>query len=138
MYTYCLNNPVLWTDYSGTMATGSCETYYSDGSVYGSLGIYSELRNAARGLGYEVHHLLERRFHSQISGWTEMLPSTNKMPGVVISKEEHRQITNAWRKAYPYGQKVDIPLSEIKAFYRYEYTRIGKGEWADLLDMFLE
>ena len=138
MYTYCLNNPVLWTDYSGTMATGSCETYYSDGSVYGSLGIYSELRNAARGLGYEVHHLLERRFHSQISGWTEMLPSTNKMPGVVISKEEHRQITNAWRKVYPYGQRVDIPLSEIKAFYRYEYTRIGKGEWADLLDMFLE
>ena len=67
-----------------------------------------------------------------------MLPSTNKMPGVVISKEEHRQITNAWRKAYPYGQKVDIPLSEIKAFYRYEYTRIGKGEWADLLDMFLK
>lgn len=48
------------------------------------------------GSGLEVHHLIEKRFAKQM-GMKEV-----DMPSIVLTKDEHRQFTAAWREAIGY------------------------------------
>ena len=49
------------------------------------------------GSGLEVHHLIEKRFAKQI-GMKEV-----DMPSIVLTKDEHKQFTAAWREAIGYN-----------------------------------
>ena len=48
------------------------------------------------GSGLEVHHLVEKRFASKL-GIKE-----SDMPSIVLTKEEHKKFTEAWKKAIGY------------------------------------
>ena len=50
------------------------------------------------GSGLEVHHLIEKRFAKQM-GMKEV-----DMPSIVLTKDEHKQFTAAWRKAIGYDK----------------------------------
>ena len=50
------------------------------------------------GSGLEVHHLIEKRFAKQM-GMKEA-----DMPSIVLTKDEHRQFTAAWREAIGYDK----------------------------------
>ena len=50
------------------------------------------------GSGLEVHHLIEKRFAKQM-GMKEV-----DMPSIVLTKDEHRQFTAAWREAIGYDK----------------------------------
>ena len=68
---------------------------------------YNALRKAilekvGKGSGLEVHHLLEKRFRK----FFKPPPSAGSMIAMVLTKAEHRVFTNAWRTAFPYGQKI--------------------------------
>ncbi|WP_191018208.1 hypothetical protein [Treponema zioleckii] len=68
----------------------------------GKYGIhtYSELRQTlGTGSGLQVHHIIEQRF-AKLLGITD----TTLMKSVVLTPEEHRKFTNAWRALIPYGE----------------------------------
>lgn len=48
------------------------------------------------GSGLEVHHLIEKRFAKHM-GMKEA-----DMPSIVLTKDEHRQFTSAWREVIGY------------------------------------
>ena len=65
------------------------------------VGSYKDLKKSVEatygtGSGLEVHHLIEKRFAKQM-GMKE-----SDMPSIVLTKEEHRQFTNAWSKLIGY------------------------------------
>jgi hypothetical protein len=112
-YTYVDNNPVNANDPSGLcgpaipVCIAAAEAIGPEAAVavalqaariteYGILA-YNKLRPAILGLGLEAHHLLEQRFATIL----EM--KGKDMLSVAISKGEHQALTNAWRKAIPYG-----------------------------------
>ena len=51
-----------------------------------------------KGLGYEVHHLFEKRFAGILG------EKARNMLSIVIKKGEHQTITNKWRELIPYGK----------------------------------
>ncbi len=70
-----------------------------------SIDTYRNLRKVTKGTGNEVHHILEKRFVSQLD---LDIDNTADMLSTVLSKSEHRTYTNAWRKLMPYGNIYDI------------------------------
>ena len=72
-------------------------------NLCGDTGKYSSLRRDSSNKGYEVHHILEKRFRA----FTDY--STNgSMPSIVLDKSQHRIYTNAWRKEVPYASSYDL------------------------------
>ena len=82
-----------------------------------------------KGSGLEVHHLIEKRFASKL-GLKE-----DDMPSIVLTKEEHKKFTAAWREEIAYSNskngtttttatKEDI-LNAAKKIYK-DYTEIFK------------
>lgn len=59
------------------------------------------LKKVGTGSGLEVHHLFEKRLREAF----EKVPKAEDMLAMVLTKEEHRVFTNAWREAIPYGTK---------------------------------
>ena len=69
----------------------------------GEFGVdsYRTLRNAVtktfgKNSGLEVHHLIEQRFSKALG------LDPNKMPSVVLTKEEHKMFTKRWREVIGY------------------------------------
>ena len=60
------------------------------------------------GSGLEVHHLIEKRFAKQM-GMKEV-----DMPSIVLTKDEHKQFTAAWREAIGY-EKSGKQITTAKA-----------------------
>ncbi len=58
---------------------------------------YKELRQISKGLGVDVHHLIEKRFASLMG------QAPREMSSMIVTKAEHQAITNAFREAIPYG-----------------------------------
>lgn len=92
--------------YSGAWAVTSLYTWLTGGDPYGGLqhaeewGIdtYNNLKSAMpTGTGLEKHHIIEQRLASVVG------QKAGDMLSVVVSPEEHRVFTNAWRKAIEYG-----------------------------------
>jgi hypothetical protein len=59
-------------------------------------------RGVRQGAGLEVHHLIEQRFAEKLG-----LNPAN-IPSVVLTREEHRVFTNAWRKAIGYRDDPNL------------------------------
>lgn len=79
-----------------------------------------ELKAATKGkakdLGIEVHHLIEKRF----AGILEGTKNTKEYSSAVLTKAEHLEFTNAWRKAIPYGTTTDAKTVRKAAENIYE------------------
>lgn len=73
---------------------------FSKASEYG-IQSYKDLDKLTKGSrkaqGIEIHHLIEQRF----AGLLGQTPGD--MASIVLTIEEHRGFTNAWRQAIPYG-----------------------------------
>lgn len=88
--------------------------------------------NATYGTGseLEVHHLIEKRFAEQM-GMKE-----TDMPSIVLTKDEHRQFTAAWREAIGYeksGKQITTTtatrekiLEEARNIYK-DYPELFKA-----------
>ena len=72
-----------------------------------AIDTYRNLRKVTKGTGSEVHHILEKRFVSQLN---LDIDNTGDMLSTVLSKNEHRGYTNAWRKLMPYGNVYDMQI----------------------------
>ena len=55
-----------------------------------------------KGSGLEVHHLIEQRFASKL-GIKEA-----DIPSIVLTKDEHRKFTNAWKDKIGYNGLIWI------------------------------
>ncbi|MEL6942330.1 MAG: RHS repeat-associated core domain-containing protein, partial [Bacteroidota bacterium] len=68
----------------------------------GRFGIdtYNNLRKKTKGknLGVQVHHLFEKRFASTLN------QKQGDMLSIVLTPDEHKVFTKAWRNAIPYGK----------------------------------
>jgi hypothetical protein len=72
-------------------------------NLEGTLGPYNQLREMIKGIpGLEVHHLIEFRFHS--AGGELARYNWYNAPSVIVSKTEHRALTNSFRAHFPYGK----------------------------------
>lgn len=56
-------------------------------------------------------------------------------PSVIVSKAEHRALTNSFRTYFPYGKTnySSMESSGILSFFKYEYSNGGKPAWADYI-----
>lgn len=66
-------------------------------------GSYRDLRKAFRGTGFEIHHIIEKRFIDIIPSH----PSVRNMISVALTPAEHQIYTNRWRTVMSYGGKWD-------------------------------
>lgn len=68
------------------------------------IGKYSKMRKLTRGKGgaEQAHHLVEKRFQYKFT------TANKEWDSVVLTREEHQEVTNAWRRAIPYGKKVSV------------------------------
>ena len=82
-----------------------------------------------KGSDLEVHHLIEKRFASKL-GLKE-----DDIPSIVLTKEEHKKFTAAWREAIGYNRSgadittddatKEVILNAAKKIYK-DYTEIFK------------
>ena len=103
-------------------------------NLEGTLGPYNQLRKMTKGIPeLEVHHLIEFRFCS--AGGELARYNRYNAPAVIVSKANHRALTNAFRTKFPYG-KTDYSSMEssgILSFFKNEYSNGGKPEWVDYI-----
>ena len=73
---------------------------YGDLTEAGNYGIkaYSALKDELTGTGLEAHHIVEQRF---LGGQNI---NTKTALSVAVTKAEHQQFTNNWRRYFPYGR----------------------------------
>ncbi len=89
---------------------------------------YDELVAAAKGLGAEVHHLIEKRFAN------EMGQNSGGMLSVVLTPAEHQAFTNAWRKRFPYeGELGHIPYDTLTPQQIQDAARKIYAEFPEIL-----
>ena len=136
VFAYCLNNPLAYADENGTIPTPKFGSYVDTNTgeqVY--IGRYHSLRYQLKGQGYEIHHIVEKRFLDIYSELERFYPSSNDIPCVALRHEVHADVTASFRKFYPYGAGVDNGRSfaDFKAFIRNEYGG-RSGELLLLLD----
>ena len=67
----------------------------------GDLGPYNQLKSSGAGKGYEVHHIVEKRFAKTLG------VSKSQMPSVVLDHTTHANYTKLWREYLPYGRKYE-------------------------------
>lgn len=78
--------------------------------------------------GLEVHHLIEKRFAKQM-GMKEA-----DMPSIVLTKDEHKQFTAAWREAIGYNNMhSDNVTSSVTRDYILEAARTIYKDYPELL-----
>ncbi len=69
---------------------------------------YDELAAATKGMGVEVHHLIEKRFH-EVMG-----QERGEMLSIVLTPTEHQKFTNAWHAHFPrLREAAHIPYNEL-------------------------
>ena len=66
---------------------------------------YRRLKQANKGSGLEVHHIVEKRFHD-LFGYVDK--KGRSMPSIALSPEDHQVYTNAWRELVEYGKEASI------------------------------
>jgi len=89
----------------------------------GDLGIFSKLKSSGAGKGFEIHHLIEKRFADLLG------VNKNQMPSVVLDHSTHSAYTQMWRQLLPYGQGHTI--EEVYAAARLIYANSPDYlEWA--------
>ena len=72
-------------------------------TVDDAIDTYRNVKKVTKGTDLEVHHIVEKRFSEQLGfGRTG-----SGMPSIALSKTEHRNYTNDWRKYAGYGKQHD-------------------------------
>lgn len=61
------------------------------------VGPQRSLRSEQSGTGLQAHHLVEKRFADRLG------LDPNEMLAVSVTREEHQQLTNGWRRAIGYS-----------------------------------
>ena len=77
-----------------------------ESSKYG-IAEYGALKTLTKGLGLEVHHLIEKRFAVLFE------VSPKEMLSIVLTKAEHLIFTNEWRALIPYGEGTANATKEV-------------------------
>lgn len=95
---------------------------FSKASDYG-IDTYNRLKTLTRNKGLQVHHLIEKRF----AGILGVKPGS--MKSIVLTKAEHQEFTNAWRRAVPYGTTGSVDSKGILGHAREIYA-----DFPDILD----
>lgn len=67
-----------------------------------AIDTYGNLRKINKGLGKEVHHIIEKRFADSLN-----LGSESKMLSIALDKKVHKGYTKAWREILKYGKKYN-------------------------------
>lgn len=91
---------------------------------------YKNLKKVVKGLGLEVHHLLEKRFAKTLGLKADDILS------IAIDKNTHQSITNAMRKALPYDTlftKHNYSEQEVWKATVDVYTDLGLTEYLPAL-----
>jgi RHS repeat-associated protein len=138
-YLYAMGNPVDYTDPTGeiTFSIGGLSVSLNiQGNLRATQGVAArgvlqriQQRLASLGLrsvkelkrlrragqipggrnGYEIHHLIEQRLVRSNPALRRVFQSLDDIPGVNLTRAQHRAFTNAWRNAFPYrGQAGHI------------------------------
>jgi RHS repeat-associated protein len=90
-----------------------------DVSLVGKVGTFLKLRQLAKGLGLEVHHLAEVR-HLKL-----LFKSTGKAPAVILTKAEHQALTKELQRVMPYGK----PYTKTEIIEKYTEVYKNQSEW---------
>jgi RHS repeat-associated protein len=76
---------------------GGLEVKEAEEGAAAVMGTYKAVRTAIKGSGLQAHHLIEKRFAKLLG------EKASEMLSIGLGKTEHQALTNAWRKAIPYG-----------------------------------
>jgi RHS repeat-associated protein len=69
-------------------------------------GTYKQLRVWCKGMGVEVHHLIEKRFLKS-KFLSELIKNSDDMLSIPMTKELHRIFTNKWREVVAYKKRLE-------------------------------
>ena len=67
-----------------------------------TIDTYKNLKKVSKGTGNEVHHILEKRFLTQLN---LNYKNSNDMLGVILTKNQHAKYTKGFRELLPYGMR---------------------------------
>ena len=129
VFAYCLNNPPAYADENGTIPTPKYDTFVDNNTgEQVHIGRYHTLRYQLKGQGYEIHHIVEKRFLGIYKELNDIYHSPNNIPCVALRHEAHANVTASFRKFYGYGV-IDSSktFADFKTFIRTEYG--GKNDY---------
>ena len=129
VFAYCLNNPPAYADENGTIPTPKYDTFVDNNTgEQVHIGRYHTLRYQLKGQGYEIHHIVEKRFLDIYPKLKTFYPSSNDIPCVALRHEAHANVTANFRKFYGYGVRDSSKtFVDFKTFIRTEYG--GKNDY---------
>ena len=129
VFAYCLNNPPAYADENGTIPTPKYDTFVDNNTgEQVHIGRYHTLRYQLKGQGYEIHHIVEKRFLDIYPKLKTFYPSSNDIPCVALRHEAHANVTASFRKFYGYGVRDSSKtFVDFKTFIRTEYG--GKNDY---------
>ena len=111
-------------DDSAVLVHNKCGDAFAKLSKAKEYGIksYKDLLKLAKGKGLQVHHIIEQRFAKH---WGKNL---REMLSVVLTKEEHKKFTKAWRDAIGYGAGY-VSVDKV-----WEHAQIIYKDYPELLE----
>ena len=153
-YSYCANNPVVFVDSDGriyetawdvlsTIVDMSFALYYQlSGNTEADVSAISKIKlsylddvlspeDFSKISHMERGRLNEKRF------WPDK-KYTNKIPSIVLKKEEHKQFTNRWRELYKYGSGYKITASNAADFLKESKRVYGDDAINEILKGFID
>ena len=91
---------------------------------------FREARKATKGLGGELqaYHLVEQRHFD----WGVLGGNKHDVPGVVLSRDEHQEVTNRLRELLPYGE----PHSKSDVYRAYQEAYRARPGWLEAVEPF--
>ena len=93
----------------------------------GKRGSYRQLAKLTKGKkgAIEAHRILEWR---HIKRWKKSVKKGD-LPAVILTNEQHKQVTQALRRALPYGRRHK--QHEVWQAYQRVYRQLGHSEWLE-------
>lgn len=97
-------------------------------------GSYSELRALTAGTEYQVHHIVDYRFHTA-QGLNPICTNYYSAPCVIVTKEQHQIYTNYTRASYPYGKTdyANVSAPALNTMYIGMYEKHGGKTFLEYL-----
>ncbi|MHB1416454.1 MAG: RHS repeat-associated core domain-containing protein, partial [Chloroflexota bacterium] len=106
---------------------------------YGGVDTYATLAVKASRSGYEVHHVIEQRFLRLVNSATGRVITESQMKSVVLTQEEHRAFTSAWRAAIGYdGSSAIVTTSQARLDQLVAAVRQVYADYPELLKVALQ
>ena len=104
-------------------------------NIVGMTGAYSALRESANGSGYQVHHIIEWRFHP-LANLAQNPTGYYSSPCIIVTRDQHQVYTNHLRKLYPYGKTDYAALNpeQVKNNFIAMYKQYGQDLDLDYIE----